>query len=147
MSCDRHKPWLLHVTIVSVWLTWGLRRGQQGRHSTEREASSSHCLVFHSLFISQHLSLPISPLHPAFSLCLCLLSVTLHPSINTRSDEGLFFLTPLPVFGEVWEVLMWVHFHTYCSQPSNWLTVIDNRALILFSSVLERSFWHSCLQL
>lgn len=62
------------------------------------------------------------PLTILRSLSVCLLSVTLHPSINAHSDEvSLLFL--LPVFKEVWEVLMWAYFHTYCRRPINWLTV------------------------
>lgn len=124
MGHDMYKAW--HVGMLWHWCC------------SERKASSSCCFVSQCfIYFSTLVTSCMNPPH----LALCLLSITLHPSINTHSDGGLFFLPSPPLFGVLWKVIKRVHFHTYFSQPG-W-----QQALLLLFSVLERSLWQPCLQL
>lgn len=73
MGHDMYNAW--HVGMLRYWCC------------SERKASSSCCFVSHSFIYFPTL---VASCMNRPHLALCLLSITLHPSVNTPSDGGLF---------------------------------------------------------
>lgn len=122
--------------------------GQPGCHSIQKCTSSSHHLVLHYLFISQHLSLLISSLYPAFSLfvCICCSSPRFLPSVLPLMSFSTFssFLC-LKRCGKCW---CFSHINNVVDLLTGSLCVcVGSKGTIIFLCVLGRSMWLLWLQL